>query len=165
MFYPGGTVLLRLAVKGIRRRLCAPWPVFRAAGLESIFSQKTSMKHLALWAIRVYQRWISPRKGFCCAYRAHTGHASCSALGYRAIRRFGVAGGMGVLRSRMHKCGVAQRRYRPAPSLVWSRQAGFCDCECGPGPCTTEWPCGCGSEKKNKKQSDQDVVLPPRRAR
>ncbi len=36
------------------------------------------MQRLVLWAIEVYQRHLSPRKGFSCAYRCHTGHASCS---------------------------------------------------------------------------------------
>ncbi len=119
---------------------------------------------LALWAIRLYQRWISPRKGFRCAYRAYTGHASCSALGYRAIRRFGVAGGITVLNSRLHKCGVAHRRYRPSPHPMLAGQAGFIDCDCGDGPCECDLPCDCGDEKKNKKKKkDRDVVLPPRR--
>ena len=46
-------------------------------------------------AIGAYQRYLSPYKGFCCAYRAHTGRASCSALGARVIRRHGLlAGGL-----------------------------------------------------------------------
>ena len=38
------------------------------------------MRALALVAIGAYQRYVSPYKGFCCAYRAHTSRASCSAL-------------------------------------------------------------------------------------
>lgn len=66
---------------------------------------------LALAAIAGYQRWISPYKGFRCAYRAHTGRCSCSQLGVRAIRRFGTFDGIGVLRERLHRCGVAFRRF------------------------------------------------------
>lgn len=91
------------------------------------------MKILALLAIRIYQRMISPYKGFRCAYAACTGHASCSALGYRAIRRYGVADGMGVLNARLQKCGVAYRRYcTPAPRAL-GNQAGFVDCACDGG--------------------------------
>jgi putative component of membrane protein insertase Oxa1/YidC/SpoIIIJ protein YidD len=39
------------------------------------------VKRLALAAIRGYQRWISPRKGFRCALRTATGGDSCSAYG------------------------------------------------------------------------------------
>ncbi|HXE37595.1 MAG TPA: membrane protein insertion efficiency factor YidD [Azonexus sp.] len=136
------------------------------------------MRQLALAAIRLYQRHISPRKGFCCAYRHHTGHASCSALGYRAIRRFGLWRGIGVLRRRLGKCGVAHRRYavrRPA----FHGQAGFCDlpcdlpcdfdasgcagnllADCSPCDCSGDW----GSSRKNK-QDEQWVHIPPNSGR
>ena len=48
------------------------------------------LKILALAAITLYQRFVSPRKGFSCAYRFHTGGPSCSVLGFRAVRRYGV---------------------------------------------------------------------------
>ncbi|MDQ1813775.1 membrane protein insertion efficiency factor YidD [Massilia sp. CCM 9210] len=57
------------------------------------------MKTLALSAIGFYQRHLSPYKGFRCAYCAYTGNASCSALGARAIRRYGVWDGLGVGRN------------------------------------------------------------------
>ncbi|ATQ78761.1 hypothetical protein CR152_07315 [Massilia violaceinigra] len=96
------------------------------------------MKTLALSAIGFYQRHLSPYKGFRCAYCAYTGNASCSALGARAIRRYGVWDGIGVLQGRLQKCGVAYRRYRtavpPAPPRLLARpnQAGECDCSCDP---------------------------------
>jgi len=53
-----------------------------------IFSFDTCGKHLALWAIRAYQRHLSPWKGFRCAYRVLTGRDSCSAYGYKvALKR------------------------------------------------------------------------------
>lgn len=103
------------------------------------------LRWLALAAIRGYQRWISPHKGFHCAYRVHTGCAGCSALGHRVIRRFGVWDGLPLLRERMARCGavheahrqrqadlsaVAERRRLPAA------QRGDCDLGCAP-----ELPC------------------------
>lgn len=148
------------------------------------------MKALALLAIRGYQRYLSPRKGFCCAYAAFTGHASCSALGYRAIRRFGVIDGIALLDRRLYKCGVAYRRHRPAAPRALGRQGGFLDCACdAPGDCSS--PCNCGlpdacawpqekscpcdlssdcscdlgdCDRKRRKHADEDeryVVIPP----
>ena len=57
------------------------------------------LRCLALCAITFYQRCLSPAKGFSCAYRFHTGCQSCSVLGYRAIRRFGVWRGLYFCRS------------------------------------------------------------------
>jgi putative component of membrane protein insertase Oxa1/YidC/SpoIIIJ protein YidD len=97
------------------------------------------MKSLALGAIRFYQRFLSPRKGFCCAYAAIKSHGSCSALGYRAIRRYGVWRGIAVLDKRLEKCGVAYRRQQRHG--VRSRQAGFLDCACN-APAVCDLPCG-----------------------
>ena len=94
-----------------------------------IGKRRQHVKQLALAAIRLYQRHLSPHKGFCCAYRVHTGHASCSSLGYRAIRRFGLWQGLAILHRRLGKCGIAHRRHSRR-SLAPGRQAGFCDLPC-----------------------------------
>ena len=62
------------------------------------------LKHSALLLIRAYQRFLSPYKGFSCAYRVHTGRASCSTFGFRVVRRFGVTGGCTLLRARLSLC-------------------------------------------------------------
>jgi uncharacterized protein len=127
------------------------------------------VKQLALAAIQLYQRYLSPRKGFCCAYRTHSGRASCSNLGYRAIRRFGLWRGVTVLRQRLAKCGIAYRRHhRPFPTL--GQQAGFCDlpcdlpcdlsCDGNAGNFTCDLPCSdWWSERKNEEEERQ-VHLP-----
>lgn len=130
----------------------------------------------ALGAIRLYQRWVSPHKGFVCAYRVHTGHCSCSQLGYRAIRRFGVGKGWLVLRQRTALCGVAHRRHAPAPPRPRARERGDCafdlPCDldftpsagkldvwdacscCDTGSC--DWP-----DRKNKRREERYVYIPP----
>lgn len=133
------------------------------------------MKRLALTAIETYRRYISPYKGFGCAYRTHTGHASCSSIGSRAIRRFGVMLGLKVLRRRLYLCGVAHRRFGSGARRAAIRQRGSCDVPCDL-PCDgigsgskcfssagdlgncCDWP-----ERKRKKQNPKEkhVYLPP----
>lgn len=122
------------------------------------------MKQLALAAIQLYQRQLSPHKGFCCAYRCHTGHASCSQLGYRSIRRFGLRRGLLLLRQRLLKCGIAHRRHAAWPGAAFRQQAGFCDLSCDlpcDGDCS---PCDLigdwGSSGKSK-QEERDVRIIP----
>jgi len=128
------------------------------------------MKTLALAAIRFYQRHMSPHKGFCCAYANYSGHASCSVLGYRAIRRFGAWQGLFVLNARLEKCGIAYRRSAPS---VLQRQAGVIDggvCEaiaCGADACngivTAADVCsGCGWKERRARKGDANVVIPER---
>ena len=87
------------------------------------------MKQIALLMIVFYQRHISPHKGFSCAYRQHTGHASCSNLGYRAIRRFGVFKGIGVLKMRFSKCDEVHKIHYLFVQKIKS-QTGYCDLPC-----------------------------------
>lgn len=146
------------------------------------------MRPLALALIRIYQRFLSPWKGFHCAYRVHTGRAGCSALGFRAIRRFGVLGGLRLLRQRTALCGVAHRRFGPAVFRPPVSQRGDCDvggCDLPgdggdlPGKrCLSQvFDCGCdfancdGPDRKRKKEGKdksgrqgraREEYLPPR---
>jgi putative component of membrane protein insertase Oxa1/YidC/SpoIIIJ protein YidD len=110
---------------------------------------------MALRAISFYQRHVSPRKGFCCAYRAHTGCRSCSALAYRAIRRLGVWRGLGLLRERLGRCHAVHARHQSLPRVPAS-QAGFCDASCDipcdlPGDCA----CDCGDWGRSRKSEKE----------
>jgi uncharacterized protein len=137
------------------------------------------MRAIALKSIRLYQRFLSPYKGFSCAYRVHTGSRSCSALGYRAISRYGFAGGISVLRKRLHLCGVAYRRFGATAQRFRELQRGSMDCACDlpcDGDCSPDlncgsngrvlsWCCdGCscdGPARKKKSPEEKYVYLPP----
>jgi putative component of membrane protein insertase Oxa1/YidC/SpoIIIJ protein YidD len=118
--------------------------------------------------IRGYQRFISPRKGFHCAYRVHTGCASCSTLGFRAIRRHGVTMGLHLLMRRFERCAEAKRQLqvlvrRPRP------QAGFLDaldclscgdCDCNPFDVLDCLNCGNGLIRKKRGDGEPAARLP-----
>ena len=140
--------------------------------MSLLFTPRT----LALAAIRIYQRLVSPHKGFVCAYRVHTGRCSCSELGYRAIRRLGLGKGWLVLCERTARCGVAHRRHNPARPRPLARERGDCaidlPCDldlmpsrgqldvcdvfscCDAGSC--DWP-----DRKNKRREERYVYIPP----
>lgn len=147
------------------------------------------MKTIALLAIKAYQRYVSPHKGFCCAYRAHTGYSSCSALGYRAIRRYGVLQGITVLQQRFQRCSAAHQQslaLKKNPShqhrLSHSSQQGFCDasCDCPSVDMPCDMPssdsaqsfcdvldcCDCGDWSRPRKNAEATPApyIPPRRS-
>lgn len=107
------------------------------------------MRLLLMAAIRAYQRHISPHKGFACAYRVHTGAASCSSLGWRVLRRHGVLKGLALISERTRRCGQVHRQHhrpqadvaspRPLAQGPWGQgQRGVCDLPCdgvGDGAC------------------------------
>lgn len=73
--------------------------------LAATMTATMSMSPLASWLIGLYQRHLSPRKGFRCAYRArHPTRSSCSQFGKRAIERLGVLTGVQLLRRRFRRC-------------------------------------------------------------
>lgn len=128
------------------------------------------LRAVALGAIRLYQRWVSPHKGFVCAYRVHTGRCGCSQLGYRAIRRYGVGKGWRVLRQRTGLCGVAHWRHTPARPRPPARERGDCDCDLpcdltGPSVCDVFSCCDAGScdwpSRKDKRRDARNVYIPP----
>lgn len=124
---------------------------------------------MAVLLIEAYQRFVSPRKGFSCAYRVHTGCASCSTLGLRAVRRYGVWQGLGILSARFERCGEAFQRCRErARSLA--RQRGFLDLDgdgvcdaCEVADCVGCDDCGDSSSRRKRKESDKPIYLPPTR--
>jgi len=133
-------------------------------------------RRLTLAAIRLYQRVISPHKGFNCAYGVHTGRRGCSELGFRAVRRFGVAKGWGVLCQRTALRGVVHRRHSPARPRRPAHERGDCafdlPCDldlvptrgklnvcdvfscCDVGRC--DWP-----NRKNTRREERTVYIPP----
>jgi uncharacterized protein len=138
------------------------------------------MRSIALPAIRFYQRRISPHKGFCCAYRAELGRFSCSVLGYRAIRRFGVLKGLAVLRERTRLCALTHRHAHRARAESQRGSAPCdlpCDGTCLPDcnvpdlsckdagrylgccdGCSCDWP----ERRKKPKHGPERHVPPPR---
>ena len=86
------------------------------------------LRSLALFAIRLYQRHLSPKKGFGCAYRLVYGGCGCSGVGYRLIRRYGVFSGCRLLRLRLAHCRFAYTHYcapAPSPAPVVKRANGM----------------------------------------
>ena len=62
---------------------------------------------LALLAIRGYQRWLSPIKGFRCAHAVHHGGPGCSGYAMQAISEHGLFGALGAIRRRFRACQAA----------------------------------------------------------
>lgn len=60
-----------------------------------------------LGLIGLYQRHLSPRKGYVCALRARSGGRSCSSYAARAIARAGLCSGVTLLRRRLRACAEA----------------------------------------------------------
>ncbi|MBI3866578.1 MAG: membrane protein insertion efficiency factor YidD [Planctomycetia bacterium] len=103
---------------------------------------------LAIGLISLYQRYISPYKGFCCAHRVQRGGLSCSEFAKQAIRECGIFRGCMQLLRRFRECGGAARalRFSQADASGPPNQKsifGDSAIECGAGACEA---CGCLAE-------------------
>ena len=47
------------------------------------------LRYAAAGSISAYQTWLSPRKGFCCAYGASTGRWTCSSYAKKVVTERG----------------------------------------------------------------------------
>ena len=86
-------------------------------------------KPAALVAISGYQRFVSPHKGWACAYAILHGGPSCSAYGKEVISRQGVLVGMCLLWNRFGDC--ARRRIPSRPTqwaIRWARSVPTVAC-------------------------------------
>jgi len=73
-------------------------------------------KHIAIGGIGLYQRYISPYKGYACAHRVYYGRLSCSEYGKQVISDEGLAAGAMLLWQRFDECGEAATRVAASPT-------------------------------------------------
>lgn len=117
------------------------------------------MKALALAGVGAYRRYVSPHKGFACAYRVHRNGLSCSAHAERVIRRFGVVRGLALVQRRLARCGQVHRLHHGAQR---ASQRGSCDLPCdipcdgsevrGLGHCLDCADCGCDGDRRGERK-------------
>ena len=142
------------------------WLAWSSGPSTSPLDRPERMRSLALQAIVAYQRYLSPHKGFCCAYRSLTGRLSCSSYAAKAIGRSGVLAGVRLTLRRLRRCSAAYaqapakapRQYRAGPL---HGQTGHCDFPLGDchsadfdgfGDCVANCaPCDCGNPWRRKK--------------
>jgi putative component of membrane protein insertase Oxa1/YidC/SpoIIIJ protein YidD len=74
-------------------------------------------------AIGAYQRYLSPYKGFCCAYRAHTGKRSCSSYGRAIVQKLGLFAFLTSLPRQFERCKLAYQKLMASKVLMLANAA------------------------------------------
>ncbi|MEF2278610.1 membrane protein insertion efficiency factor YidD [Deinococcus sp. YIM 134068] len=96
---------------------------------------------LALAAICLYRRHLSPRKGFRCAHAALHGGESCSAAVARIVREDGLRAGRVRIAARFGACRAAHNALHGGSALALGsgvETRGVCCC----GPIPIPFRCG-----------------------
>ncbi|KEF34417.1 hypothetical protein RDMS_07145 [Deinococcus sp. RL] len=94
----------------------------------------TFFDRLTLSGIRLYQRHLSPRKGFRCAHAALHGGESCSAAVTRIVREDGLLRGRSRIAARFGACREAHSVLRGGSALALGSGGVRGVCCCGPVP-------------------------------
>ena len=107
-----------------------------------VSSVMTAIDRSTLKAIRFYQRFLSPRKGFRCAHAVLHGGESCSAAVARIVREDGLVAGRGRIAGRFAECREAHAQLGSPSPLAFGtggpRVQGVCCC----GPIPIPFKCG-----------------------
>ncbi|WP_083437978.1 membrane protein insertion efficiency factor YidD [Caldimonas brevitalea] len=77
-------------------------------------SRSTALDAIADSAIGLYQRYVSPYKGFRCAHRVHSGGASCSQYARKIVRRLGLTALFAAMPRQFERCRRACHLIRAA---------------------------------------------------
>lgn len=105
------------------------------------------LKFLIKLAIKGYQKFISPHKGYGCAHRVQGGaKTGCSGYALRVLNKHSLIKSMLIMRRRFDRCAWYAQKARAqvqqkAESLrinqyqVAHSQRGECDCDCGDVDC------------------------------
>lgn len=76
------------------------------------------LSYAAVGSISLYQRWLSPRKGFCCAHRVLHRGPSCSEFMKMRCRKTGFTAALRDLRLRFLECREAAKTIRQRKVLM-----------------------------------------------
>ncbi|MDO9178456.1 MAG: membrane protein insertion efficiency factor YidD [Agitococcus sp.] len=127
------------------------------------------MRHFFIFLITLYQKYISPHKGFKCAYACYHRSLSCSAMVKNIIAEHGVIAGWPMIKQQFANCHLAyqyleterekkererrersRRRNRPPQRECLSKK-DKCDCALELGDCVPDLPCNSIIFNVNKK--------------
>ncbi|MBN2768713.1 MAG: membrane protein insertion efficiency factor YidD [Campylobacterales bacterium] len=87
---------------------------------------------LAIQLINFYQRYISPHKGYRCAYRVYTGDVSCSEYAKISIQKNGVFRAYPLIKEQFAKCKCAHEALKKEKETETEKKKNSSD-TCGSG--------------------------------
>ncbi|WP_442927663.1 membrane protein insertion efficiency factor YidD [Microcoleus sp. A003_D6] len=88
-------------------RLIAPLVFFaEKAGLRFILDL------IVVFFVRIYQKYLSPRKGFSCAYSRLYGDESCSEYFRQIVKSQGINKAIPLFQERLRKCQMAHMKLK-----------------------------------------------------
>jgi len=88
-----------------------------------------TVNNLVIKIILLYQSYISPHKGFCCAHSSYTGRSSCSNWAIRVLRKHKILVFVPLMIRRFKACQMAYEKLKEKNEAKKNNE-GFSDCPC-----------------------------------
>ena len=91
------------------------------------------MNKIALFLIFIYQKHLSPRKGYCCAYGALYNNGSCSERVALIIENHGILNGWSMIKNQFVLCSEAyetikeKKKHKKKKEDNWCHPFDACD--------------------------------------
>ena len=83
---------------------------------------------LSITTINLYQHYISPHKGYCCAHRAYTGEDSCSQFAKVAIQDNGLFSAFPLIRKQFDRCSFAAEEMKKEQEKKKEKESSIQEC-------------------------------------
>lgn len=81
------------------------------------------LDQLMLWLLAFYQKFVSPYKGFKCAYGVWTGQSTCSAEAKKILKQDGLIAGWPKIQAQLQQCRAAYLAIQGIASAAQQDQA------------------------------------------
>jgi putative component of membrane protein insertase Oxa1/YidC/SpoIIIJ protein YidD len=65
-----------------------------------------------LYSIDLYQKYLSPHKGYCCAYKVYHDDVSCSEFTKNSIKDVGFIQSILIIKQRFKECKISSERIK-----------------------------------------------------
>ena len=65
-----------------------------------------------IYLINLYQKYLSPHKGYCCAYKVYHNDVSCSEFTKNSIKNLGFFQAMSSIKQRFQDCKISEKNIR-----------------------------------------------------
>jgi len=113
------------------------------------------MKSIAIWGINLYQKYLSPYKGYRCAYGVYHQNGTCSSIIKAHIQEHGLIKAYPMIKDQFSACKVAyfalQENSSTQPRCASDQKEEGCVCD----------SCCCSSSQDDKKKKKNDSSCDP----
>ncbi len=79
------------------------------------------IKTIIIFFINIYQKHLSPHKGYCCAYKVYHNDISCSEFTKNSIKNVGLFPSISIIKQRFKDCKISSEKIKEEKECCQSK--------------------------------------------